>query len=390
MFRNKKFSKILLLLSFALSVNVLFAQSKVSHVTNNSVATDNEGYFYSLPKTHLKVELIVCKKEIFAGPLAAYAEKYLGLSGVQQSNSAQYEIKQIRISSFSQPDSDQLYFVQVDKRAKEAPKLVLAMTESGLIMGVNKRVDNLPESEEEVQINVKSNSQDDYFKYFAGYNFYKKTDTIVRKISIDTFNIERFKYNVSLIAKNPERKAAEIAQKLEKLRDDRYLLLTGFQEVSYGESMSYMDGQLKKMEAEYISLFTGYTKEDYIYKSFTIAPEKSQAGTNINLFRFSESQGIFDASDSRGSVVYIKLTPDQSTRNINKYLSSVAVPVGEMNGYYYRIPEFAEVEIVQGGKSIHKSNHLISQFGAVAKTPSLNTEIEFHPNTGSLKQVRLK
>ncbi len=390
MFRNKKFSKILLLLSFALSVNVLFAQSKVSHVTNNSVATDNEGYFYSLPKTHLKVELIVCKKEIFAGPLAAYAEKYLGLSSVQQSNSAQYEIKQIRISSFSQPDPDQLYFVQVDKRAKESPKLVLAMTESGLIMGVNKRVDNLPETEEEVQINVKSNSQDDYFKYFAGYNFYKKTDTIVRKISIDTFNIERFKYNVSLIAKNPERKAAEIAQKLEKLRDDRYLLLTGFQEVSYGESMSYMDGQLKKMEAEYLSLFTGYTKEDYIYKSFTIAPEKSQAGTNINLFRFSESQGIFDASDSRGSVVYIKLTSDQSTRNINKYLSSVAVPVGEMNGYYYRIPEFAEVEIVQGGKSIHRSIHLISQFGAVAKTPSLNTEIEFHPNTGSLKQVRLK
>ena len=380
------------LFSFLMIASIMLsAQSKVSHVTDRVGATDKEGYFYSLPQTHLKIEVVVEKVEKIAGPLAAYAERYLGVAGVEQSNSVRYEVKDLRLSTFSQPDPSQLYFVQLDKRSKEPQSLVLSFTESGLIMGVNKRVSNKKEVVEEVQMNVQPEGKKDYFNYFAGYNFYRKTDTIVRRISIDTFSIEKYNFNVSLIEKDPESKAKEIAEKLEQLREDRYLLLTGYQEINYGEGMRYMDGELKKMEAAYISLFTGYTKTEYIYKSFTLLPDKDQIAKNIAAFRFSETQGIFDKNDSRGNQVLISYKADLSTQNIQGFLNAaIAEKDSPMTGYFYRVPEYAEFSIILNDENFHNSNFLISQFGTVVQTPSLKTELEFHPNTGSLKQIRLK
>lgn len=374
-----------------LITGLLQSQIKVSHVNSRSVSTDKKGYFYSLPQTHLKIEVIIQKVEKITGPLAAYAEEYLGISNVQQLNSVKYVIKDIRLSTFSQPDPDQLYFVQLDRRSKEPQQFILSLDESGLIMGVNKRVENTVKIQELIDIKVKSGAKKDLFKYFAGYNFYKQTDTIVRRISIDTFSIEKYNYNVSLIAKDPQKKAAEIAQKLEKLREDRYLLLTGYQEINYGEGMSYMDGELKKMEAAYLTLFTGYSKTEYIYKSFSVLPEKSQTSNTISAFRFSENQGIFDLDDIRASTVYLNYTTDKSTQNVQRYLSA-AIPEKDntVSGYFYRIPEFASFDLILDDMKIHSSIHLISQFGTVVQTPTINTELEFHPNTGSLKQIRLK
>lgn len=374
-----------------LSSSFLHSQVKVSHVNSSSLTTDKEGYFYSLPQTHLKIEVIVEKVEKVAGPLAAFAEEYLGISGVQQLNLINYSIKDIRLSSFTQPDPVQLYFVQLDKRSKEPQPFLLSLSESGLIMGANKRVENTVKIQEIIDLKVKTATNNDLFKYFAGYNFYKQTDTIVRRISIDTFSIEKYNYNVSLVEKDPAKKAAEIAEKLEKLREDRYLLLTGYQEINYGDAMSYMDGELKKLEASYLALFTGYTKTEYIYKSFNLLPDKSRLSTNVSAFRFSTTQGIFDIDDSRGSNVYINYIADQVTQNVRKFLSA---PIDEkdnsVSGYFYRIPEFGIFNIIIGGQKIHSSNHLISQFGTVVQSPSMNMELEFHPNTGSLKQIRLK
>ncbi len=380
----------IILVLIILSTSFAQSQTKVSHVGAKSVSTDKEGFFYSLPQTYLKIEIIVEKIEKITGPLAPYAEEYLGVSGLQQINSTKYNIKDIRLNTFSQPDPAQLYFVQLDRRSKEPQQFMLSLDESGLIMGVNKRVENTAKVQEFIDLKVKSTADRDYFKYFAGYNFYRVTDTIVRRISIDTFSVEKYNFNVSLIEKDPEKKAAEIAQKLKKLREDRYLLLTGYQEINYGESMSYMDGELKKMEAAYLALFIGYTKTEYIYKSFTLLPDNAQTARNIAAFRFSENQGIFDANDSRGSNVFVKYTADKSTQNVQKFLST-ALPVKEspFTGYFYRVPEYAVFDIILGGLKIHSSNHLISQFGTVVQTPSLNTELEFHPNTGSLKQIRL-
>lgn len=373
------------------STTLIQSQVKISKVNNRIGATEKEGFFYSLPQTHLKIELIVQRVEKIAGPLAPYAEKYLGVAGVEQSNFVKYIIKDVRLSTFSQPDPTQLYFVQLDKRSKEPQQFILSLDESGLIMGVNKRVENMAEIQELVDIKVKTGAKTDYFKYFADYNFYKQTDTIVRRISIDTFSIEKYNYNVSLVEKDPVKKAAELAQKLKKLREDRYLLLTGFQEINYGGSLSYMDGELKKMEAAYLALFTGYTKTEYIYKSFTLIPDNAQISKNIAAFRFSEAQGVFEATESRASNVYLKYTANQSTQDIQKFLST-AIPEKDnsVTGYFYRVPEYGVFEIILDGVKIHSSNHLISQFGKVVQTPSLNTELEFHPNTGSLKQIKLK
>jgi hypothetical protein len=367
------------------------AQIRVTHVNGRNVSTDKEGFFYSLPQTHLKVEVIVERSEKVAGPLASYAEKYLGVSGMQQSNVIKYEIKDVRLSTYTQTDPSQLYFVQVNKRSKDDKLLALSINESGVLIGVNNPVQNNLEIQEDVEFKVKSKKKKDYFSYFSDYNFYKKTDTVVRRISIDTFSIEKYKFNTTLIEKNPEMKAAEIAEKLKKLRKDRYLLLTGFQEINYGSGIAYMDGELKKIEAAYLSLFTGYTKTELIYKSFTILPDKDKSGKNVPVFRFSDSYGIYSLNSKSGTPVHINVLADQGTKNVQHFLSTAQVESDKsMTGFYYRIPEFGEVRLTYNGRVLNRSAFLFSQFGTVVQTPSLETILEFHPNTGGLKQVKLK
>jgi hypothetical protein len=367
------------------------AQVRVTHVNGRNISTAKNGFFYYLPQTHLKIEVVVERIEKVAGPLALYAEKYLGVSGMPQSNAVKYEIKDVRFTTYAQSDPSQLYFVQVDKRSKNDKFLALSINESGVLIGVNNPIQNDLEIQEDVELKVKFGKQKNYFSYFSDYNFYKKTDTIVRRISIDTFSIEKYKFNTTLIEKNPEMKAAEIAEKLTKLRKDRYLLLTGFQEVNYGKGVSYMDGELKKIEAAYLSLFTGYTKTELIYKSFTILPDKDKNGKNVPVFRFSNSHGIYSLSSKSGTPVNINVLADQGTKNVQRFLSTAQVePNKSTTGFYYRVPEFGEVKLTYNGRVLNRSSFLFSQFGTVVQSPSLEAILEFHPNTGGLKQLKLK
>ena len=62
----------------------------------------------------------------------------------------------------------------------------------------------------------------------------------------------------TMVEKSPEQKAREAADFISKIKEDRFNLLTGYQEVSYNqETLEYMDTQLKLLEKEYMKLFTG-------------------------------------------------------------------------------------------------------------------------------------
>ncbi len=95
------------------------------------------------------------------------------------------------------------------------------------------------------------------FSYYADYNRKKKIDTVVRKISIDTVTINRFLFKTSWVDKSDKEKANEAAQQILEIREARFHLISGYQEVNYGESMKYMNNQLKELENNYLELFLG-------------------------------------------------------------------------------------------------------------------------------------
>lgn len=386
----KKIINTTLVLVLVMLSTGVFSQIKVYPVGSAGSLTNKEGLFYSLPQTLLKVNVIVEMKEEIPGPLHSYAEKYMGLGKVLNLHTSQYLIKEIRVMAIAQPDPEQSFFVQIDRKSKDDKSLVLSLTESGIIKGVNLEQASGQINFESVDVNVGSRKDVSLFNYFSDHNFYKSIDTIVRRISINTVNIERNFYNTSWLEKDLEQKSKEASEFIARIRENRFLLLTGYQEINYGEGMAYMDGELKKMEREYISLFTGRTKKELILKSFNFIPQKNETGNQV-VFKFSNAEGFLGSNSSRGSNVYVKIIPHQNTLSVDQFNRSVSTPEDvKLSGYYYRIPEKVTVQLLFDGEIIHESEQLISQYGTVAQSPSLKSIIEFDTKTGMIKNIRLR
>ncbi len=385
-----KTKRILIAIIVQLVLIQSFAQVKVYRVGSTNALNTKDGLFYSLPRTLLKVDVIAELKEEIPGPLHDYAETYLGLGDVIHSKSSKYEIKEIRVSTFAQPDPEQSFFIHIDKKSKEDKSLSLSLTESGIIKGVNLTANVGQINYENVDVNINTNKEKSLFNYFADHNFYQHIDTIVRRISVDTVSYERFFYNTSWLEKNLDQKAREFSEHIAKIRENRFLLLTGYQEVNYGTSMAYMDGELKKMEAEYLALFTGQNRKELLIKSFIYIPQKSTTGNQV-VFKFSESEGFLEANSSRGISMQIKITPQQNSYAIDRFLqASATVEESDLSGYFYRIPEQTDIQLIYNGKVMHETHKLINQFGTVVQSPASKSEIVFDTETGMIKNIKVR
>ena len=209
---------------------------------------------------------------------------------------------------------------------------------------------------------------EDDFKHYADYHRKKKTDTIVRKITIDTVSIERFIYKTSWVDKNNEDKANEAALQISKIREARFNLLTGYQEVNYGESIKYMDKQLLDLEQQYLELFLGKESKDYVNQTVYYTPQKDI--NNSTLLNFN---GVDD--------VNIKIIPSGSVGALPEN------PPSKINFLYYRVPEFVTIEISQNGEILHREKLLVNQLGVTASAPLDEVKMQFNPETGSLIKI---
>jgi len=125
---------IIISLLFVLPVK---AQVSVHHVTGETNVNDKQGIFYSLPRTLMKVDVVVKKIEYYAGPYAEYAGKYLDIDDAITSDYNEYKITDAKLSAISEPDPDQYYFLEIDEKAvKENKSLIFSLSGSGLIMGL--------------------------------------------------------------------------------------------------------------------------------------------------------------------------------------------------------------------------------------------------------------
>ncbi|MFZ4800232.1 MAG: DUF4831 family protein, partial [Bacteroidia bacterium] len=105
---------------------------QVIHVTKDAIPNNKSGFYYALPKTYIKVDFIINQQENIKGPYCDYAQKYFGLNNVITQNTTEYEIKNINIETFSEPDSSQYYFIETNDS-----KLGIKLTDLGLIESVN-------------------------------------------------------------------------------------------------------------------------------------------------------------------------------------------------------------------------------------------------------------
>jgi hypothetical protein len=390
---KKRFLSIsILLLTFLLTCTGVFAQLKAYHINNTDVPPGQQGVVYALPRTVVNIDVTIDRIENYKGPYADYALRYLGLKNVVMNNAVEYAISDITITTSPEPDPEQYYFVEVGAKLAKGQKAgLLSLSDAGLILGtIPEPVDSvvktiiLDKGAETPMVSEKDIFPE-VFKYYADVSVFEKVDTIIRKVSIDTMTMERQYLKRTMVEKSPEQKAKEAADFISKIKDNRFNLITGYQEVNYNkETLEYMDTQLKVMEKEYMKLFTGISVHKTLKFHYKYIPIANQINTEIPIFKFSRTQGTMDLDEAGGKVITIKIQRVGNTNNVSSYLGRAPKEEKEQ-GIYYRIPELARVIVKLDQNTSEETQCLVNQLGLVTNLPADKWKARFHKETGGIK-----
>ena len=351
-------------------------------VKSSDVAANNtgNGFFYSLPKTVFKIDVTVETVKKIKGPLSDYTLQYLGTGNYIKKNSESSKVIDIKVTPVTVADPEQTYWVQFPAekpKEKEQVNETFLLSPFGTLLSYNENQSgiSLPQNQKIIENNrvIFLSDNTDAFTKYAAYNRRKKIDTVIRKITIDTVTINRFLFKTSWIDISEDEKANDAAKQISKIREARYNLLTGFQEVNYGESIKYMDSQLQKLEHRYLELFLGKEVKSVTTRSFIFTPSKNHTGEALMSFN----------------------TPENVTKTLTVKISDIVKPVDtkttpppKTDNIYYRIPATATLEVNIGSGNIYKSILPVPQLGEISSVPLGKNKLQFDFNTGMLTKFK--
>jgi len=379
----KSFSVLFFLLGFA--ANQLFGQMVVTKINNSKLNPGEDGFFYSLPRTRVIVEILVKKTQKIKGPYSEFADKYLGLSQVININSTEYEVSAIRLSTFNEPDPLNYYFVRNSGKKKDRQSVELFLSDKGALIGIG---DSRKEENKDQQIGSSLFSVPEV----ANPSLFERVDTVIRRISVDTTTIEQKVFKKISSAKTPEQKAKEAADFVLKLDESMFNLINGYQEVNYEKgTMEYMYRQMDELKNEYLELFKGVTGETKDTYTFMFIPQGNADEQTTTLCKFSTSKGILDKNSPFGDLVQMDLRNLNNLGNVKALIEQKNIENKEDKGFHYCIPDDALISVKVGGKVLVESQFTINQFGVITYLPvSSISNLELFNNTGALKHVIIK
>jgi len=330
-----------------------FSQFQTIPFKNNSGSP--EGIPYTLPKTVLVVEVTTECTQQTPGPYCQYAERFLGITDVCQTEITSNEIVSVSIYTKPVPDDQNTYLIVQESKSKNPATIEL--TPEGFLSSINGDLS-------EKNINKKSHDAN-------RSNLSKPYETMESSI------VTREMQQSTSTAKIAELAALELFN----IRDARVNILT--QDVdkgpSDGKSYELVLSELNRIERYYTELFTGKRNVSKKVTTFEVDPASVNEST---LFRFSQIKGIVDKADLGGSPVNIKIQKEGALAN-NAQDSKNAKSVG----LYYRIPGKAKITIADGKKTFCEKEIMVAQFGNVMTLPVQSSgKVKLCPFTGALLQ----
>lgn len=347
--------RICLIISLLACSALNFAQTKT--VPLNKVKNPSEGLIYSLPKTKIIVEVKTRRIQETPGIYYPYAERYLGLKDICQSETVHYEIEDINVRTKAIPDPENTYVIVAENK-KQTPSIEL--TSEGFLRSIN------------------GNSE---IKKQREYTF-GKIDKTGRPCNTNYQTQESSIITQEMQQSNSTAKMAELAAtQLFNIREARINALTLEAEhaPSDGKSYEIILSELNRMEKYYTELFTGKRVEKIETTMLEYEPQKS--GEEI-LFRFSQLKGIVDKTNLGGYPISINLQKAvDSQAELVRYQND-----GDKKDYsvFYRLPGKAQVKITDTKTTFYDQEIEIAQFGKVMTLPSNISSAEFCPETGAI------
>lgn len=248
----------------------LSAVAAVSAVAGGDKPVD--GLKYYLPKTAVRVQVLVEKTTTQPGQLADYSELYFKKPGVTTEQTA-CRIVGIKFMSEGQPDTDKEFAVAVDKKHSV---LSVDCDANGTLRAINTKA---PAS--------------------------AKPAPFRQAPKPAPLNPRDYMSQDILTAANLPKMAQLVAQEIYDIRDSRNQLSRGEADnmPKDGEQLRLMYSQLDTQERALMQLFTGVTTVDTTETVITYVPQPADKHTV--LFRFSKHFGMTTTDDYSGEPYYV-------------------------------------------------------------------------------------
>lgn len=228
---------------------------------------------YHLPKTAVKVSMLVEKKQYTPGDLCGYARRFLKKTDVEQEKYVEYRLIDAELFPMAIPDSAKVHTAHIDQKHNIQK---LSLSSDNILLGIN--VDG-----KEVSVG-------------------KQFTPAPKPAPLDPSNY----LNQDILMVSSKLKMAELcAKEIYDIRESKNELNRGQADFmpKDGEQLRLMLKNLDTQEAAIRQLFEGVTVCDTTVVDIVYVPQKEVS--NELLFRFSKYAGVVEADNLSGDPYYM-------------------------------------------------------------------------------------
>ncbi len=349
------------ILSLVLALAATATATAQTEVTNYQPGLTENGITYFLPRTGFHITLTATRTAYTPGEYCRYAERYLRLKNVPQTQYEEWQLTGIQVTAFGEADKTKAYSIKLNPKSS-AP--LVSMADDGRLLAVN--TDDIPDLPELSKPSVE-----------------REDGTEITPADYKTEEI--------LAAGSPAKMAELTAAEIYDIRENRSLLTKGQADFmpKDGEQLRLMLSELDTQEEALLQLFKGSSLQETHTITLDYIPEKAvEKGL---LFRFSKHLGLVDNDDMAGEPYYISIT------NLHSLPEVVEAPAGKpkkpVEDLRYIVPGKAAVKIFNADREFYSVTCPLAQFGRVEHlggelfNKKFTTRVYLSPETGSLLKI---
>ena len=359
---NRVFKLALVLLALVFG-GQLQAQFTTTFAKNVNPGQQN-GLYYSLPQTMLKLDFIIEEAQLEKGPLSDYASNYFEMEDIVEYETTEYRLLDVKMSTVASPDPNALFFVTMTS-ARGGSKLQFDVLPNGVIrsVGIGNDAETVEPEPKPIQEKPRCcREESDYGEGFVGLMTAGKTNGMLAK---------------------------EVADKIAEIRKAKFYLISGDVEVaSNPETFNAMYKKLDDMEKEYTSLLLGKRVTKKVVKTVYVIPNKEVPTQSVA--KFSETEGLTLGTAGVGRVITVQTLSMGTTAAINAPSQSAVESMSYENKVLYRLPETANVKVTFEGKTLLEERVTVNQLGQLLMAPVTNTKLVFDTETGQIVNMRMQ
>ena len=331
-----------------------------------------EGAVYFLPKTAVRISVLIEKSTFQPGDFCRYAQKYLRLSDAGQEPWVSHRVLSITQTPVGVADTSKAYALKFDPRTVAVN---VRLSDDGCLQGIN-----TPLSPSEGGKGL-------------GPSDRKKGN------QVGTTSAQRgregFQYlTEEILAAGSTAKMAELtAREIYDIRENRSLLVKGQADFmpKDGRQLELMLQQLDTQDRALTALFAGTLVCDTTEEVIIVTPD-APCERQL-LFRLSQTLGVVDVDDLSGEPFYISIDDMHSMPPVDSVAAAKVKKKTYEAGVYVNIPGRLRTTIYQGINQLQTAEFPAPQFGHVELLSGdlfnkrYTTRLWLSPLTGAVERL---